>query len=123
MRRRVHSIRFVQLVLWCVFSAVLLVSMVANVVAQNGSKTKKFLKKPLLIEDQGSFFIGGVPKVTNYATLPAPNSPNQALTPAQITVGPMYVQFQIPARKKPNAFPVLIVHESTPTAAVLGLTA
>ena len=35
-------------------------------------KTKKFLKKPLVIEDQGSFFIGGVPKVTMYATVPGP---------------------------------------------------
>ena len=35
-------------------------------------KLKKFLTKPLVIEDEGSFFIGGVPKVTNYATVPAP---------------------------------------------------
>ena len=28
-------------------------------------KQKKFLTKPLVIEDQGSFFIGGVQKVTN----------------------------------------------------------
>ena len=94
---------------WCLFSLLLLLGTSISIAAEDGSKTtKKFLKKPLLIEDQGSFFIGGVPKVTNYATLPAPNSPNQALTPAQITVGQMYVQFQIPARKKPNAFPVIM---------------
>ena len=44
-------------------------------------KMKKFLTKPLVIEDQGSFFIGGVPKVTNYATAPPPNNPNQAPAP------------------------------------------
>ena len=54
-----------------------------------------------MIEDQGSFFIGGVPKVTNYAAVPPPNAPNQAApAPNQITIGQMYVQFQIPARKK-----------------------
>ena len=63
---------------------------------------KKFLKKPLVIEDQGSFFIGGVPKVTDYAT-PSP-PPGRAAArrrrPQQITIGQMYVQFQIPANKK-----------------------
>jgi len=108
--------------MWCVFSAVLLVSVVAIVVAQNGSKTKKFLTKPLLIEDQGSFFIGGVPKVTNYATVPPANAPNQATTPSQITIGQMYVQFQIPARKKPRTPPVIMVHGSTHTAACLEST-
>src|SRR5215471_16797102 len=122
MRRRARSIRFLQLVMWCVFSAVLLVSVVANVAAQNGSKTKKFLTKPLLIEDQGSFFIGGVPKVTNYATVPPANAPNQATTPSQITIGQMYVQFQIPAHKKPRTPPVIMVHGSTHTAACLEST-
>jgi hypothetical protein len=108
---------------WCLFSLLLVLGTGISIAAEDGAKTtKKFLKKPLLIEDQGSFFIGGVPKVTNYATLPAPNSPNQALTPAQITVGQMYVQFQIPARKKPNAFPVIMVHGSTHTAACLEST-
>ena len=60
---------------------------------------KKFLTKPLVIEDQGSFFIGGVPKVTDYATVPAPNRP-RAAGPNQITIGQMYVQFQIPPTKK-----------------------
>src|SRR4030095_15325192 len=122
MRRRVRSIRFLQLVMWCGFSAVLLVSMVANVVAQNGSKTKKFLAKPLLIEDQGSFFIGGVPKVTNYATVPPANAPNQASTLNAITIGQMYGQFQIPARKNPRTPPVMMVHGSTHTAACLEST-
>jgi hypothetical protein len=100
----------------------LFVSMVAPATAQNGSKPKSFLKKPLVIEDQGSFFIGGVPKVTNYATVPPPNAPNQGITPNQITIGQMYVQFQIPARKKPNMPPVIMVHGSTHTAACLEST-
>jgi len=83
---------------------------------------KTFLKKPLVIEDQGSFFIGGVPKVTNYASAPAPNNPNQTPVPSQITIGQMYVQFEIPAVKKRGAPPVIMVHGSTHTAACLEST-
>ena len=90
---------------------------VATLQAQEGRK--KFLKKPLVIEDQGSFFIGGVPKVTTYATVPGPN---QVMTPQQITIGQMYVQFQIPANKKANMPPVIMVHGSTHTAACLEST-
>src|SRR5215471_3882870 len=91
---------------------------VASLQAQE-PKTRKFLKKPLVIEDQGSFFIGGVPKVTTYATVVGPN---QVMTPNQITIGQMYVQFQIPANKKANAPPVIMVHGSTHTAACLEST-
>jgi hypothetical protein len=44
------------------------------------------------------------------------------LTPNQITIGQMYVQFQIPARKKPRTPPVIMVHGSTHTAACLEST-
>src|SRR5262252_8129362 len=104
------------------FSAVLLLSTIGTLAAEDGPKTKKFLTKPLLIEDQGSFFIGGVPKVTNYATLPAPGSPNPALVPNQIMIGQMYVQFQIPVNKKRNMVPVIMVHGSSHTAACLEST-
>src|SRR5215467_11452861 len=85
-------------------------------------KTKRFLTKPLVIEDQGSFFIGGVPKVTNYASTPPPNNPNQAPQPSQITIGQMYVQFEIPQTKKRGMPPVIMVHGSTHTAACLEST-
>src|SRR5262245_35162119 len=117
-----REIRLIQLSIWCVFSAVLLVSMTASMLAEDTNGTKKFLKKPMVIEDQGSFFIGGVPKVTNYATVAPPNAPNQALVPNQITIGQMYVQFQIPARKKAGVPPVIMVHGSTHTAACLEST-
>jgi hypothetical protein len=97
----------------------LLAAMTAGVLAQESGKTRKFLKKPLVIEDQGSFFIGGVAKVTNYATMPPPS---QTLTPNQITIGQMYVQFQIPATKKANMPPVIMVHGSSHTAACLEST-
>jgi hypothetical protein len=112
--------RFTQRVGWCLFSVVLLANMAVSILAQDAIKTKKFLTKPLVIEDQGSFFIGGVPKVTNFAALPAANNPNPA--PNQITIGQMYVQFQVPARKKAKAPPVIMVHGSTHTAACLEST-
>jgi hypothetical protein len=90
--------------------------------AEDAPKVKKFLTKPLVIEDQGSFFIGGVPKVTTYASTPPPNNPNQAPSPNQITIGQMYVQFEIPQTKKRGAPPVIMVHGSSHTAACLEST-
>ena len=89
---------------------------------EDSPKAKKFLTKPLVIEDQGSFFIGGVPKVTNYASAATPNNPNSAGVPNQITIGQMYVQFEIPATKKRGMPPVIMVHGSTHTAACLEST-
>ena len=107
---------------WSLCAAVLLGALSPTVIAQQGGKVKKFLKKPLLIEDQGSFFIGGVPKVTVYATVPPPNAQNQASTYNQITIGQMYVQFQIPANRKANVPPIIMVHGSSHTAACLEST-
>jgi len=106
---------------WRFFPAILLLAMVASAAAQEGPKVKKFLTKPLVIEDQGSFFIGGVPKVTNYATAAAPGAPNPAPVPNQITIGQMYVQFQIPQSKKRNMPPVIMVHGSSHTARLPGV--
>src|ERR1700721_1525757 len=99
-------------------SVILLIAVAGSAVAQ----VKKFLTKPLVIEDQGSFFIGGVPKVTYQATVPVRGSANQAPVPSQITIGQMYVQFQIPQSKKRNMPPVIMVHGSSHTAACLEST-
>src|SRR5690242_5460442 len=98
--------------------AILLLAMSAHAASQDTPKTKKLLTKPLVIEDQGSFFIGGVPKVTNYATVPGANQP---ALPSQIMIGQMYVQFQIPQNKKKMP-PVIMVHGSSHTAACLEST-
>ena len=100
--------------------ACLPLAIAGNAPTQDGPKTtKKFLTKPLVLEDQGSFFIGGVPKVTNYATVPGAN---QTVAPSQITIGQMYVQFEIPQNKKPKMPPVIMVHGSSHTAACLEST-
>lgn len=87
---------------------------------------KKFLGGPLTIEDQGSFFIGGVKKITDYAVPPAPPAPGSGApsgpVPQEITIGQMYVQFQIPAKKSGAGWPVIMVHGSTHTGACLEAT-
>src|SRR5215211_1303726 len=49
-----------------------------------------FTGGPLNLKDEGSFFVGGVPKTTMYATS------STAGDNASIMIGQMYVQFQIP---------------------------
>jgi hypothetical protein len=102
-------------------TAILLVAMAATLSGQ--AKPKRFLTGPLTIEDQGSFFVGGVPKITDYASVapPAPGTTPPPIAPHQITIGQMYVQFQIPARKY-GGWPVIMVHGSTHTAACLEST-
>ena len=103
------------------FTVLLLVITAATLSGQ--TRPKKFLTAPLTIEDQGSFFVGGVKKITDHASVPtlpaAPTPPPDA--PHQITVGQMYVQFQIPARKY-GGWPVIMVHGSSHTAAALEST-
>jgi hypothetical protein len=64
--------------------------------------------------DQGAFFVGGVPKVTAYA------SSSTAGLMQQITIGQAYVQFEIP--KKHRRWPLVMVHGSTHTGAALDAT-
>jgi hypothetical protein len=70
---------------------------------------------PLEVCDQGSFFVGGVPKVTTFAS-----SAIEEGLPQQITIGQAYVQFQIP--KKRRRWPLVMVHGSTHTGAALDAT-
>jgi hypothetical protein len=59
---------------------------------------------PLEICDFGAFFVGGVPKLTQFA--------NSAVTPTtgfqQLIIGQMYVQFMIPKRQ--DGWPLIMVH-------------
>jgi hypothetical protein len=80
-----------------------------------------FTSGPLNLKDQGSFFVGGVPKTTMYA------SNSTAGANASIMIGQMYVQFQIPQGWNPNQtsrgrYPVIMVHGSTHTGAALEST-
>jgi hypothetical protein len=79
------------------------------------SAESKYLTKSLQICDQGSFFVGGVPKTTHYS-----GNVNPSTNPAQITVGQMYVQFQIP--QSSLTWPIIHVHGSTHSGAALEAT-
>ena len=102
-------------------SALMVVAMAATLSGQ--APAKRFLTAPLTIEDQGSFFIGGIHKITDYAGVPPVPVPGAAapVVPHQVTIGQMYVQFQIPARKY-GGWPVIMVHGSSHTAACLEST-
>jgi hypothetical protein len=68
--------------------------------------TTRHLTGSLNVCDFGSFFVGGVAKVTQYAnaaTLATPTTPWQ-----QIIIGQMYVQFMIPENQR--GWPVIMVH-------------
>jgi hypothetical protein len=121
MKREGYSLRLIGC--WLV-AGIVLGALASNVSAQ---KSKKFLTGPLTIEDQGSFFIGGVQKVTEYAApAPAAGAPAAAVAaasaPHQITIGQMYVEFEIPANKTGAGWPVIMVHGSSHTGACLEST-
>src|SRR5216117_2294075 len=122
MRRERYSVWLIGC--WLV-AGIVVGALAASVSAQKGQKSKKFLTGPITIEDQGSFFIGGVPKITDYAgPAAAPGTPAASTPPAphQITIGQMYVQFEIPANKYGAGWPVIMVHGSTHTGAALEST-
>src|SRR6516165_4166102 len=103
-----HNLLSVRFSGYCLSAAVLL--------ALAGSSAEAtFLTKNLQICDQGSFFVGGVPKTTKFA-----NNVNPAGLNAQITVGQMYVQFQVPVAAK--KWPLIIVHGSTHSGACVEST-
>ena len=80
----------------------------------NPLKKRVMSGKPLEICDQGAFYIGGVPKVTNYATS------STSTTPGQVIIGQSYVQFQIPTKRR--QWPLIMVHGSAHTGGSLDAT-
>src|SRR5580692_585768 len=68
--------------------------------------------KPLVLEEQGSFFVGGetktLPTPPPPATPPAPGRP-PSLGGGDITINHMYVQYQIPVNGSRHV-PVVMVH-------------
>jgi hypothetical protein len=71
--------------------------------------TKRFLiGKGLDICDQGGFFVGGVPKVPTFGT------------PRQVIIGDMYVQFEIPNKRR--QWPIIFIHGGGLTGSDLDAT-
>lgn len=77
---------------------------------------KRYLSgEALSVCDQGSFFVGGVPKVTNFGA-----SATAEGVPEQLIIGQMYVQFQIPTKRR--GWPLVMVHGSGYSGAALDAT-
>ena len=93
---------------YCLSAAVLLALVGSS--AQAG-----FLTKNLQICDQGDFFVGGVPKTTKFSGSVTPST-----NYAQITVGQMYVEFQVPVAAK--KWPMILWHGSTHSGACVKST-
>ena len=69
----------------------------ANPADQVNPLKKRFLTgTPLEVCDQGSFFVGGVPKVPDFGT------------PRQVIIGQMYTEFEIPSIRR--KWPIIFVH-------------
>lgn len=107
-------------------AAVLVAAMAPGASAQQLGKGKEgryLVGENLHLKDQGSFFIGGVNKQTQYATSSTASTTNQS-----IVIGQMYVQFQIPEDWNPEKarnegkWPVIMVHGSTHSGACVEST-
>jgi hypothetical protein len=71
---------------------------------------------PLLIEKQGSFYVGGELATIQYPCgTSVPPIPNYC-DPGQIANNQMFVQYQIPAKLRRGAYPVVMVHGGSHTA-------
>lgn len=108
---------------------VLLAAALAIGVPVHAGQQKTFLSEPLALRDMGSFYIGGIPKVTDFSETPTPSDAppdlsNQYWLPKtnQIMIGQMYVQFLIPLNAVKDAIPVINVHGSSHTGAALEST-
>jgi hypothetical protein len=107
----------------CGLAAVILLTAPTTGWAQALGKGREgaFLTGPLNLKDEGSFFIGGVNKTTQYA------ASSTAGTNQSIVIGQMYVEFQIPEgwnpqKTKKGLYPVIMVHGSTHTGACVQST-
>ena len=97
-------------------AAIASLSITSATAAQYPGPKKRYLSgKKLELCDQGSFFVGGVLKTTNYTSVPA------TATPQTVTLGQMYVSFQIPAKYRD--YPVIMISGGGHTGACLEIDA
>lgn len=96
-------------------SATLLAATATGAAAWVNPLEDPYMAEPVTICDTGSFFVGGVPKISPYAELDS-----QEGVPHQNIIGQMYVQYMIP--KKRHRWPLIFIHGSTHTGAALDAT-
>ena len=71
---------------------------------QSPTKHRYLTNGPLQICDEGTFYVGGAPKITPFASTAAPQGGRQFI------IGQMYVQFKVPMVSK--SWPLIMVHGS-----------
>ena len=80
------------------------------------SPTKhRYLTQPLQLCDEGTFFVGGAPKISPFHAGPTPGEPKELI------IGHIYVQFKVPMVSK--SWPLIMVHGSGYTGACVEGTA
>ena len=81
-----------------------LLALLSGLLSAHGFATAASLGGPLTLADEGIFFVGGRPKLSNFPGM----SPAGAVPPGTVMVDQMYVHYRIPAGgSKP---PVVLVH-------------
>jgi hypothetical protein len=75
--------------------------LIASGASAHGSKPPK--SEPLVLDEEGSFFLNGETITTDYP------SGGATRTPGRITIKQMYVHYRIPAGSK-KKLPVIMVH-------------
>jgi len=75
-----------------------------GLVAVQGTSTAASLGGPLTLADEGIFFVGGKPKVSNFPGM----SPAGPVPPGTVMVDQMYVHYRIPAGAAKA--PIVLVH-------------
>src|SRR6266545_3274172 len=102
MRTKLSSLVTTRRTVCSAICAVVFATAAIDASAQVLPTQKRYLSKPLNVCDMGSFYIGGVPKVTQFVGGSTPGLDKQ------ITIGQMYVQFMIP--RNPKSWPIIAVH-------------
>jgi len=92
-----------------ILSAAIAASFATSASAWVNPLEHRYVSGTLDVCDYGSFYVGGVPKITNFAAGPVAGAPQQ------LTIGQMYVQFMVP--KKRRTWPLIIMHGSGYTGA------
>jgi pimeloyl-ACP methyl ester carboxylesterase len=82
------------------------ISSIAAITLMATAATGAQTQEPLVIEEQGSFFVNEERITTDYPR----GDEGNAL--GHIVVNDMYVQYQIPKNKRPDALPVIMMHGS-----------
>jgi hypothetical protein len=103
------------LLLMCPAIAIGALTAATNASAWQSPTEHRYLTKPLQLCDEGTFYVGGRPKISPFATSATPQGQRQ------IIIGQMYVQFMTPMVSK--SWPVIMVHGSGYTGSAVEGTA